>query len=564
MKKVYWVREDKQFKVTFSDPKREVFNKILEQVKTLIGRDFKKTYWVCPASKTNYDLLFSFGFEMEFSIADYTQAIEHKKSKIKAIDKSLFLGFREYQIEGVQFLENNQGLGVIGDEMGTGKSAQSLGYLKLHPELRPALVVCPAIIKINWKREIDKWLTGEKVQILNGRNPLGNYFYKDSSIYIINYDILATAERQKDKEGNTLKKGKIVALHGWIELLKECKLKAIIIDEVHRIGEGSSIRAKAVVSISKQIKNCIIGLSGTPIKNRVSEFFTILNLVDPVNFSSKWAFLQKYCGAKKGYWGWTYNGLENWQELRNLLQSVMIRRKKNDVLKELPEKNVIIQNIDVGDIELEKYNNSTKALKEWIENNAIHAEGKKIKIKMKGVFEILKQHAYIAKRDSVVKWIENFLESGEKLVVGIYHRKAIDDLVEYFKCDKIDGSVSMEKRQVIIDRFQNDKSVQLLVGQINAMGEGITLTAASNMVIVQLGWNAAEHEQLSDRLHRLGQLNSVSIYYLIALGTIEETIIQIIQRKSSNVNKVLDGDDKTKHFDAGILHDLIAEFKKGK
>jgi SWI/SNF-related matrix-associated actin-dependent regulator 1 of chromatin subfamily A len=555
MKKVYWQREDKQFKIMFSG---NDFKSTLEQVKTLVGRDFKQTYWVCPESKMNYDKLFSFGFEMCFTIADYMQVIKGKKKRTKVIDHSLFPGFREYQIEGVQFFEDCEGKALNSDDMGTGKSAQALGYLKLHPELRPALVICPAILKINWQREVDKWLIDEKVEILNGEKP--GFYSAFSSIYIINYDILAQAEREK---GSSKKKGKIVKLYGWIDVLKELKLKAVIIDECHRIGEGKSIRAKAVVSIAKGIKESIIGLSGTPIKNRVSEFFTILNLIDPVNFPSQWHFLQKYCGAKKGFFGWTFNGLENWEELRNLLQSIMIRRKKKDVLKELPEKNIIIQNLEVSDIELKKYKQSTNTLQEWITKNIIYAEGKKIKLKMKGVFEVLKQHAYIAKRDHVIKWIENFLESGEKLVIGAYHIKAIDDLVEYFKCDKIDGSVSMEKRQVIIDRFQNDKSVKLLVGQINAMGEGITLTAASNMVIIQFGWNPAEHDQLSDRLHRIGQLKSVSIYYLIALGTIEETIIQIIQRKSSNINKVLDGDEKTKHFDSGILHDLIEKYRKG-
>lgn len=550
MKHVYWQREDKIFKILFSGSD---FKQTLEQVKTLTGREYKTQYWICPASRMNYDKLFSFGFEMSFPITDYMQVIEGRKNKKKAIDHSLFTGFREYQIEGVQFIEDCQGLGVIGDEMGTGKSAQSLGYLKLHPELRPTLIVCPAILKINWKREINKWLEKERVEILNGEKP--GFYDVFASIYIINYDILAKAEREKKR---------ITRLYGWIDELKKLKLRAVIIDECHRVGEGKSIRAKAVVNIAKGIKECRIGLSGTPIKNRVSEFFTILNLVDPVNFPNRWAFLQRYCDPKSNGWGITYNGLSNWEELRNLLQSVMIRRKKKDVLKELPEKNVIIQGLQVSDIELKKYKESTVALQEWIEQHSVYAEEKKIKIKMKGYFEILKQHAYIAKRNLVVEWIENFLESGEKLVIGAFHTKAIDDLVEHFKCDKIDGSVSMEKRQRIIDRFQNDKSVKLLVGQINAMGEGITLTAASNMVIVQFGWSPAEHDQLSDRLHRIGQLNSVNIYYLIAFGTIEETIIHIIQNKSGNVNKVLDGDEKTKHFDSGILHDLIEEFRKVK
>ena len=111
----------------------------------------------------------------------------------------------------------------------------------------------------------------------------------------------------------------------------------------------------------------------------------------------------------------------------------------------------------------------------------------------------------------------------------------LDEFVEYFNCKKIDGSVSMSKRQEIVDSFQNDKNVKLLVGQINAMGVGLTLTSASNMAIIEFGWTPADHDQVADRLHRIGQKKSVSIFYLVAFGTIEEWIIKILQEQNGTI-----------------------------
>jgi SWI/SNF-related matrix-associated actin-dependent regulator 1 of chromatin subfamily A len=280
-------------------------------------------------------------------------------------------------------------------------------------------------------------------------------------------------------------------------------------------------------------------------------------LINPILFPSRKGYLKKYCNPQYIKGEWCFEGLTNWQELRNLLQTVMIRRKKKDVLKDLPEKNIIIQNMPLCVNEKEDLEKGMDEFKSWIRCNHKASE-----LEIKTHIDHIKQLAYKAKEKSVYSWIENFLQSGEKLVVVAYHTKAIDDLVNYFKCDKIDGSVSMSKRQEIIDRFQTDKSVQLLVGQITAMGVGITLTAASNMVIVEFGWTPADHDQVIDRLHRIGQLNSVNAYYLVGLGTVEENILFLLQHKASMINKLIDGDEKTKHFDSDILYDLIKEYRE--
>lgn len=156
----------------------------------------------------------------------------------------------------------------------------------------------------------------------------------------------------------------------------------------------------------------------------------------------------------------------------------------------------------------------------------------------------LKRLAVRGKLKECIEWIEDFLESGEKLVVFAVHKFVIDALMEKFadRAVKIDGSVS--NRQAPVDAFQNDDNVRLFVGNIQAAGVGITLTAASNTCFLELGFSPSLHDQAEDRVHRIGQTaDSVTAWYLLAAGTMEEEIAELIDAKRKVVTKVLDGQD---------------------
>jgi len=544
VKRVYFLEKEKRFKITFSG---NDFRNSLEEVRGIPGRLFDPDmkYWTCPADEMNFKLLKEYGFEFCFDMRKTDFTFDgNNKAESKPIDSDKLVGYRNYQKEAVQFIEDNNGCCIIGDQMGMGKTIEAIGYLKLHPELRPAIIVCPAFLKINWQREIDKWL-GERAVILEGRKPKQ---FHNVGIYIINYEILGY--RRKIKKDSYI-------IDGWYLALREMDAKAIIFDECQYISNNKAVRTKAAVKLTKSIKSCRIFMSGTPIKNRPSEFFTVLNLVDPAHFPSRWAYLNEFCDPKNNGFGMVYNGLTNWNKLRNLINPLMIRRKKSEVLKELPEKNSILVCLSTDEKFMKKYREEDSSFKEWVKS---HEKIKKAEAE--NFIETLKQLAYLAKRDSVIRWIENFLESGEKLVVGAYHRKVIDDIVDHFKCDKIDGAVDMGKRQKIIDRFQSKNDCKLIVGQIKAMGVGITLTAASNMAVIEFGWTPADHDQLADRLHRIGQqADSVNIYYLIALDTVEQKIIYLLQHKSEMVNKILDGEENKKYFDPSVLNDLVSSYR---
>lgn len=417
-----------------------------------------------------------------------------------------------------------------------GKTVQAIGYAKLHEDLRPILVVCPASVKINWQREIIKW-AHEEPEIVYGITPYS--LNKDAKWFIINYDII------KD----------------WEEHLQTIGIKAIVIDEAQFISNNSALRTKAIKSLRKSYKSIpLICLSGTPIRNRPSEFFTILNLIAPNVFPNRWKYLNRYCAPYNNGFGWVFNGASNVEELHEMIEPYMIRRQKADVLKDLPAKMKTIVPLALQEVDMKNYRDAEGEFREWLENN------KTTIIQEQEQLEKLKQLAYLAKRNSMLKWIDDFLSTGEKLVVMAYHTMAIDDIFSKFRnvAVRLDGKTSQSDRQVAIDRFQNDPSVKLFVGQIQAAGVGITLTAASSLAFAEFTFTPADHLQAEDRIHRIGQsAEMVNIYYLVGVSTVDEKMAKMIDHKNNVVSKIVDGKENKEFFgQENIMEDLIKSYKE--
>lgn len=462
-----------------------------------------------------------------------------------------------YQKQGVKWLISLDGTGLLADDMGLGKSCQAATYLKINPEIRPVLIVCPASIKINWQREIKIWCDEDSFLITGKRAlPLPKYPF-----YIINYDILADELKIKEtlKNGKTKIK-KVLKDSSWIFKLGEIGLKAIIADECQALANPDSIRSKAFVTLRKlNNKTKFIALSGTPIQSRPSEFFTILNLLSAKDFSNRWKFLHRYCGPKHNGFGWTFNGASNIKELHDRIKPFMLRRIKDDVLKDLPLKRKIIVPVEADQLLLKNYNSATDEFKAWIVN---HAEASQIEKKQQ--IDRLRQLVYIAKRNSCISWIEQYLESGNKLVVGLWHEKAIKDLQEHFKKISvfIDGGVTGEKRQAAVDAFQNDSKIKLIICQILTV-PGLTLTAASATCTIEFGWNPATHLQFEDRVHRIGQeADSVSAYYLIIPGTLDDDSMEMVNNKFGTVSAILDGKENVDLFDRPFMDTILKKYSK--
>ena len=514
------------------------FKKGLVTVKGLFNALFhpKGKFWTASFTEKNIRMLQEDNWE--FSLTLQSMINSKKKKKEVKIDESKMKDFMPCQIEGVKFLEEIDGKGLITDEMGVGKTLQAIGYAKIHPELRPVLIICPASLKLNWAREIERWTGDSSIEILYGMTP---YPVRKANWYIINYDILGRDGRTKEEIN--LKKRKYVV--GWVNELIKMKIAIVVADEFQLIANSGTDRTVSTKTIVKQLKDVkIIGLSGTPINNRPREFYTVLNLVAPKIFPSRYNFERRYCDPKFNGFTTVCNGATNIEELHELIKPLMIRRLKKDVLKELPPKRKIILPLELEEVQRKNYNNAEGEFLDWLEDNYRNY------VMVQEHLEKLKQIAYLAKRNSVLAWIDDFLSSGEKLVVMTYHKIAMDDIYSKFKkiAVKIDGSTKASDRQKAVDDFQNNPDIKLFVGQIIAAGVGITLTAASTLAFVEYSPVPAHHAQAEDRIHRKGQTESVSIVYLTADGTVETKIAQTLVSKSKVISRLVDG-EKQEFFD---------------
>ena len=554
------IKKRQVIKICFSYSDKEAFRKIA----SFPDVKMKSDYWEGYITQKLIELL----KELNFVFSPSLQNWDKKEDEVKKL--SLNLNVEElykYQIEGVHFLEQKNGRALIADEMGLGKTVQALSWLKLHPEFSKVLVICPASLKINWQREAEKWALLD-MEILNGTTP---HKIKSNDV-IINYDILSY----------------------WEKHLKLKQFDVIIFDEAHYIKNNKAKRTKAFKRLVKSVPR-LIALTGTPIENKPIEIYNIVKVIDPSIFPDATDFAVEFCGAKKTRFGWDKNGATNTLKLNKILSnSIMIRRKKVDVLKDLPEKQIIkvpfeINNrIEYDQAETEfveflkkKFNTENlteeilEELKQFAKRNDIEVSEElttdEIRLIKEHKFEriasapvlaqieLLKQLAVKGKMDQVIEWIENFLESGEKLVVFAVHKKVVSQLMEKFKhiAVKVDGSVSQKQRQEAVDKFQKDVKTRLFIGNIKAAGVGITLTAASNAAIIEFPWSPGELNQAADRIHRITQTKQVTIWNLVGESTIEEKIITLLKKKEKVITKILDG---KQYEDQSILMDLFKSY----
>jgi SWI/SNF-related matrix-associated actin-dependent regulator 1 of chromatin subfamily A len=243
----------------------------------------------------------------------------------------------------------------------------------------------------------------------------------------------------------------------------------------------------------------------------------------------------------------------------------MIRRKKEDVLDELPDKRY-----SYIPFKLNKnceYYKADKDFLNWIKETK---GNKAVKTVSQAIFltkiTYLRKLAVEAVLEDSIAWIKDFLETGEKIIVFAIHKDIISILQNEFKkkCVVVDGDTSLPNRQKAVTDFQNKKEITVFIGNIQAAGVGITLTAASTVVFLELPWTPGELEQASDRCHRIGQKNAVNIYYLLGQDTIEEKLAQIIDSKRKVLSKIIDGKtyDDENTFDT-LIKNYINE-RKGK
>jgi len=548
-----------QIKITFPFSKDEI-----DHVKTLPGRVYHgrqyPKYWTCPLCIKSVECLkyweYCLGEELEGFLekAKTTDEKALENIEIPELGGPLY----PFQKKGVTFLETKKGRALIADEMGLGKTVQALTWLQMHPEKSPIVIVAPATLKLNWEREAHTWMSKPRTQVLFGKK--GGAVALTGNIIIINYSILSNQYETYIDEDTGKKHEHALPFTGWVDYLIAIHPQVLIIDEIHFIKNNKARRTKSLKALGKTIPH-IIGLSGTPLESRPVELYNGISLIDNTIVPNYWAYVQRYCGAKNNGFGWDFTGASNTQELhKKLTNSIMIRRLKADVLPELPDKIHSIIPIEIDNSK--EYAQAEKDFITWVKKNkGGEAAEKASNAEAFAQIEALKQLTIKGKMTQAIEWLENFLDIEGKLVIFATHKNTIDVLMKKFrdKAVKVEGSVSGPARQAAVDRFQNDKTCQLFIGNIKAAGVGITLTAASNVAFLEYPWTPAELDQATDRCHRIGQKDSVNVYYLIANNTIDEKMIKLLDDKRKIVDSVLNGKEIEQK---SLLATLINEYKE--
>lgn len=455
---------------------------------------------------------------------------------------NLKLNLYNYQKAGVTYGISKNGRFLLGDDMGLGKTPQAIALSAHYIRDWPVIVLAPSSLLFNWKKEFMTWMN-----------------LKETDINVV-------------KKGKQIPKGKItIASFDYARKQGE-KIKdylgvrgVLIVDEAHNIKNRQSKRTEAVVDIAHSAKRCII-ISGTPFLNKPIEIWPLLKAIDPSHpeWQDYTAFATKYCEGKLIQMGkrriFSDTGASHIEEFHELIRNeVMVRRLKTDdgVLDQLPDKVRVTQYFETDEKYTENISHLVSALKTNIRNFHAQTNGNLKEIKRllftelsssveEDIFEAYRL-AGMAKVDMINDWITDKMEAGiEKLIIFGHHKEFLGTIEEHLKKNdikyiKIDGSVSKENRFKYTEQFQTDKSIRIALLSINAASVGLTLTAASHVLIGEIPWTPALAQQAECRAHRNGQNDVVTCYYSIANGTLDGTLWNMISSKSSVLSSMLDG-----------------------
>ena len=431
------------------------------------------------------------------------------------------LGFkrmpRPYQCEGIAYMINH-GNCINGDDCGLGKTMQTIMTLELMDAF-PALVITPASVKYNWKKEWEKWNPTRTVGVVGRKKKFDENVWQNDVI-IINYDILG--ERGLDKPTAKFK-----------ELLKK-RWASCVMDEIHFLKSEKALRTKMAKKIVKTIPH-VWGLTGTLTQNKPADLiqpFMIIRRFEDI-FGSTKEFKYRYCNAKMTVFGMDCSGFSNLEELHELLRmGGYIRRNKRDVLDELPP--MVEQTIDVPISNTREYRKAENNLLEYLEKIDINKVNSAVNAPHLVMIQTLKQLSIEGKLPFITTYIKEWLEAneGEQLLVFGVHRIPLQQLAEYFKAPLIQGGVSADKKQQIVNEFSNGGH-RLLFANIQSAGTGTDglQDNCSNLVYIELPDKSTELEQANARLERMGQRNSINITYLLSPDTIDADIKEMVADK---------------------------------
>ena len=426
----------------------------------------------------------------------------------------------EHQKESIQKLVENKKF-ILADDMGLGKTTSTI-IAALESGSKKVLIICPATLKINWKREIENY-SDKPVYIAEGKN-----FSTDADFVIINYDIIKNFH-------DTKKKGESQILDANFDL--------VVVDEAHYIKNATAQRTKLINDLVKKVDRLWL-LTGTPMTSRPIDYFNLLSLIESSVAKNWMAYAIRYCQGYQFNVGgrkvWNVMGASNLEELRDRTAGLTLRRLKENVL-DLPDK--IITPVYLR-LKSKMYEEIMGEYYDWYDKNP--EESKSLTVQFTKLTKI-RQVIADEKISQTIELAENIVEQGKKVIIFCNFTDSLNKICEHFgkAAVKVDGSMSKPERQHSVDSFQDSDKIKVFVGNIKAAGVGITLTAAEAVIMNDLSFLPSDHAQAEDRAYRYGQKNNVLVYYPIFENTIEGIIYDILNNKKQVIATVMGDNQNT-------------------
>ena len=540
---------------------------IINGVKKIPGITWDKgeVAWRAPVTSAEDTIYWAESFSVPvdatvFQVADEMKSkLEELQQASRSVDAEIEVPLLQgsllpYQKAGVAYATRAK-RSFIADEMGLGKTIQAIATLEYSSEkddVYPAVIVCPPTLALNWKAEWNRWLPHRRVSVVSNRKDFPEPRTYD--VVVVGYSNIQHWEKQ---------------LTGH---------NSYVFDESHYAKTPTAQRTKSAIKMAKSAPKhgIVLCLTGTPVTNRPAEYASQLDIIGKLKeFGGLWGFYRRYCNAFQDRFGqWNISGHSHLDELNDRLRGTCyIRRTKSQVLSELPpvvHSPVLIEGTESG---LKEYAKAERDIIKYITDRAreialelgespysaavvarIKAESNEHLVKL----SVLRRLAAKAKMPVVEEWVKERIADGKKVVIAAHHRDIVDELAKKFGNLRIQGDMKVTDIEEQKHKFQTlpVEEAPVIVLSIQAAKTGHTLTAAQDIVFVELPWTPADLDQTYSRLHRIGQKGSVTATYLLTEGTIDEEIYSLIEKKRGVVNAAGEGGE----FAGSSASQLVMKF----
>lgn len=475
------------------------------------------------------------------------QRIKDAQAFTPVLPTTLKADLRDYQVDGFNWLARLAHLGVgacLADDMGLGKTLQALAIILDRAPEGPTLVVAPTSVCMNWVTEANRFaptLNLIPFGSVNRAETVNNL--KEMDVLVVSYGLL----------------------YQEAELLSSVEWRTVVLDEAQAIKNIATKRSQAAMGLKGAFK---LITTGTPIENHLGEFYTLFDFINPGLLGSQQRFNARFAVPIE-----KYKDKDARKRLKKLIQPFILRRIKSQVLEELPPRTEVILRVEMDPKEMAFYEALRLQALERLEKD----EGPQGQKHLKILAEIMKLRQACCNARLVIpeskipssklqlfgEVISELLENGHKALVFsqfVGHLNLIRQFLDARQIDYryLDGSTLPKDRKSEVDAFQAGRGDLFLIS-LKAGGLGLNLTAADYVIHMDPWWNPAVEDQASDRAHRIGQVNPVTVYRLVTQGTIEEKIVNLHQQKRDLASSLLDGSDLSGKISAEDLLQLIRE-----